>query len=148
MVYLISSLYVYPGCEILCMVAIIFTYGYLFMKLRQSRRVTHTASNSSSAPDFPSTTSENANSNTVIKKPKRLFVPTLIISTFLFFMLLPDQIYFYLYLRGIDVSSIVHDLFAISYCIAYASDAIIYIFLSPQVRKTLLKKIRLRSYAS
>ncbi|XP_057308063.1 galanin receptor 2b-like [Hydractinia symbiolongicarpus] len=148
MVYLISSLYVYPGCEILCMVAIVFTYGYLFTKLRKSRRVRHTASYSSSAPDFPSTTSGNSNSKIVIKKPKRFFVPTLIISTFLIFMLLPDQIYFYLYLRGIEVSSFVHDLFAISYCIAYASDAIVYIFLSSQVRMTLLKKIRLRNYTS
>ncbi|XP_057308065.1 uncharacterized protein LOC130645954 [Hydractinia symbiolongicarpus] len=149
MVYLISSLYVYPGCEILCMVAIVFTYGYLFMKLRQSRRVTHSASISSSAKSLPSGTTDKSNrSNASVKRSKRLFVPTFIILTFVIFMVLPDQVYFYLYLQDINVSSIVHDLFAISYCIAYASDAIVYIFMSPQVRMTLLKKIRLQSYAS
>lgn len=70
------------------------------------------------------------------------FIPTLLISTFLVFMVTPDLIYLFVGVIGDSQSPILLTACWISYAVSALSDAWIYLFMQRDVREALKKKLK------
>lgn len=124
-------IYFYPVAEYLFCIVALFTYGYIYKVMRCKRKINRV-------------TSSSIHSH---KRRKRLvgrigfFMPSLLILTFVLFVVIPEQTHFYYYLNDKPMTHTQDDIFAVAFSLAFLTDAIIYIFLSTHVRKALKKKV-------
>lgn len=112
---------------------VMFTYAYLFYHYRK-RRLNFTTSNDSS--DDTSVCAAFCSS--------KFYVVVLLMISFLLFLVIPHIVYLFFNL-SYELNDFYKDVFKVFYQISFLCDAIIYTFLHPDVRKTLLAKIWRRS---
>ena len=133
-------LYIYPTCDFIFVITSAVTYGYILRKININKRREKVQSyclNNSSHQSFVAR-------NNIRKKCRqkqrrsRLFVPSLIMITFILFIVLPDQVHFYTLMFNVVLPDVAYLLTFISYSISHASDVIIYVFLSPSLKRTLM----------
>ena len=129
----ILDIYIYPTFDILFIIIAFLTYSFIFHKFKQTRVSPTQNTNGMS-------TSAGQNIFKVFQK-SRFYIPVLLISTFIFFMAIPDLLN--LFIVNINGN---HDItlritLKISWALSYLSDAIIYIWIKPSVRKLLIKKL-------
>lgn len=134
-------LYIYPTCDFIYIFTAAVTYGYILRKINTNKKTEKQL-----AHFLKETSSGTASLNRKSirercrqgQKRSRLFVPSLIMITFILFIVLPDQVHFYFIMFGVKLPDIANSMTFISYSVSHASDVIIYVFLSPSLKKTLL----------
>ena len=130
-------MYVYPTLDLMFTIIAVVTYGSLFHRYRKARL----------PPTQQSTSGSNQKQESLLHvfQASKFYIPTLLIATFLLFMVIPDLLTPF----GITGSeeSLVYKFCIFSFGFGYLSDAIIYIFLSISVKKLLLKRWRIRRHA-
>ena len=127
--------YFFPIIEGIFIIIATITYCYIYSKFKEA------------APVFPkgTTITQNTNANERTVRKTNFFVPTLIIITFIIFVIAPDianLILFYITKTGTNLHSNILLLF---YVLGYICDATIYIFLQKNIRKLLFKKLGFRN---
>lgn len=124
--YRLCYQYMFPLIEFCFILIAVLVYGYVFVKLRSNpaHSVTHQ--------------SERGQSTRVTSG---FFIPTLVIITFILFAVLPDLIYFHAQIEGRKLSDQTECIVYAMYLFAMATDALIYVMLSPPLRNLLWKKI-------
>ena len=136
--------YIWIVLDHLHVIIALIAYGYLFAKLRASRRRT--------ARVGAAVTTNNNNLNVPgeqerhikLKKymsrlKKAFFLPTLFVLNFLLFTYTPDIIYFAYSYNQLAMSSAVSTLTFTMYVIGFLVDAGIYVFASRPIRRKLMK---------
>ena len=138
--HIVMALYFWPTTEITFIIVAVFTYSYLFTKIRANRyRLKQLVKQ---LPRMRSETDEAVNRRRNLKHiKKRFFLPSLLIATFVLFWFLPDLGEFIFMLKGVHVTSSQALIINIGYVLAMSSDALIYVFSSIPVRSRLLKYI-------
>lgn len=140
------SLYLFPTLELIFLLVTMLTYGYILIKLQEHNSQIEATSNTLlSAEQFQQNRLKKRNMSLTVHRKRRikgLILPSAIIVTFILFMVIPDQIYFYCYLHHKTMDNQLTTTLVYVYCTSYISDAFIYIFLSHHVRKTLSNKLR------
>jgi len=129
-----------PVLDILFSVLTCLTYGYLFHRIRKYRgnvkpyRQSTISSSTSSAIDIKQTN---------IKKIKRKFyLSTLLIVTFVLFWMVPNGIHYQYYKDSKAIPFRFHFFVDLLYPIALISDAFIYIFSLPSIRRQISRFYR------
>eukprot|EP00111_Clytia_hemisphaerica_P023102 TCONS_00067954-protein len=145
--------YVWPTCEMIFIIPAFITYGYVLHKIHMNRkrfagtvviamnRETITVDGESQAGSH---TSHHASRRNFIRILRGFFIPTLFVSTFLLFWVLPDMIYLGFALAGkqAEISEAINTSCAVLYALAPVSDALIYTFAFQPVRQRMLKVSR------
>lgn len=136
-VNILLSTYIYPTFDI-CFIFIAFiTYGFIFHKYKKTRVPPVTLERTKGRQNF-----------IAVFKASRFYIPVLLITTFLTFMVIGDMIYLVaVVINGNNSFTLIilcHILFALS----YLSDAIIYILIKPSVKKMLWRKFKLHTRLS
>jgi len=115
----------FPGFEIIFFSSAVITYSYIYSKFRKLSR----------------DPIRNASSSQSLKK-RKFFVPTLIIFTFFWFAIIPDQLHLFLfYIYGIGSTTFLNAILLL-YVIGFICDAVIYIFFQKTTYKILRKFLR------
>jgi len=136
----VMVLYFWPTTEITFIIVAVFTYSYLFAKIRTNRYQLKQLVKQ--LPRMRSETDKAVNRRRNLQYiKKRFYLPSLLIATFVLFWFFPDLVEFFFLLRGIDVTSLESLVINLGYVLAMATDALIYVFLSAPVRRHLLKYI-------
>ena len=127
-------MYIYPTMDFIFIIIAFVTYVFLFRKYRLSRI----------PPTQKSAPGSRKRRETALRvfRTSQFHVPVLLIATFLVFMIIPDLLNPF----GVTGSeeSLVYKFCIFSFGLAYLTDAVIYIFLSPAVKNLLLKNLRIR----
>ena len=123
--------YIFPTLEFSFVVLTIITYSYIFHKFKKSRVIPTTSG---------SDMKQNVNAFTAFRNSK-FFISVLLILTFLLFMVIPDLVYLFVGTVGGNKSPVLLTACWISYAISNLADACIYIFLQPDVKRHLWKKL-------
>ena len=116
--------YPFPIIEGMFLMVAISSYSYIYNKFKNRNN------------------NEIKNKNSIKSKfrKRNFFAPTLIICTFIIFVLSPDIANLFLFYIT-DIGSSYHaNIMLLCYVIGYILDAIIYIFLQERVRRKLIKK--------
>jgi len=131
--YRLCYRYMFPLIEFCFILIALLVYGYVFVKLRwnRNRRVIY-------HPENDGQTSGASQSSRV---PTGFFVPTLVILTFVLIAILPDLIYFHAQVVGRKLSDQTECTVYGLYLLAMATDALIYVMLSPPLRNLIRRKI-------
>lgn len=152
----VCYLVLYPSLEIVFLVVATITYSYIIRTswrfYRKTRRVCGLRDHPRPLDhaNMPPTKPCSVQSVVVPKKQRssgehsfqrKLLLPTLLILTFVIFMVIPDMVYMFQHLsdskkqQNKNFKSVIFT----AYFIAFTLDAIIYIFLYPPVRKLFLR---------
>ena len=156
----LAYLFIFPIFEVLFIICAVVSYTGIYYIVKAHHRSSSTLENNEypvSTPSTPrvstastvtlttgnhtegrkvSTMSTATLDNTTVRM--RLRIPTLLIATFMVFMVLPDLIYLgYLMAAQKPVPQWVENLTWMLYGISFTCDAVIYIFLQADVRKEL-----------
>ncbi|XP_057308061.1 melanocyte-stimulating hormone receptor-like [Hydractinia symbiolongicarpus] len=131
----ICYLYLYPTADVIFLVAAIYTYFFALKKMRHNKILA------------PPMRCQNWRSvkEIKVKQYKGLLAVTLIISTFLVFIVSMDQMIFYSILLDINLSIYLETYMFVSYNIGFSTDVFIYIFVVPAVKRAFRKKILRRT---
>ena len=130
------GVYFYPICNILFLLLASFTYIFMFWTYKNSQRIKQRRPRSTVGQ---TTTFAPNHKQTLIKVflQSRFYISVLIILTYVLFSTIPNCIYL-LYKYAIkSKSQIPWHIMATLYSFTYLSDAVIYIFMQPRVRKLL-----------
>ena len=133
--------YVFPVLELVFLATAAVTYSYIYYIFKRQKKIS-----GANLRRQNSVKSENRNQNDPrrpkpqkARKPK-LYIPSLIILTFLIFIVVPDIVYLVVDKKDKNID------FAITIRLMYMtclmSDAVIYIFLQRHVRKELKRRLR------
>lgn len=114
----------FPLFEIIFFTVAVMTYTYIYSKYRLLLR----------------NPVGNRNRSNAFGKPK-FFVPTLIIFTFFFFAIIPDQLHLFLFYIYDIGSKLLLNIILTLYVIGFICDAVIYIFFQRTTRQILRMKI-------
>ena len=140
-------LYIWPITESIFLLIAFGTYGYIIRMIYNNNR-----SNSIKTIILQSNISIDA---TTVKPKARsiysnsaFYLPTLLILTFVFLQVVPDVIIFFVMISGRTVSAGVSAGVFITYMFSILTDAIIYILLSPFVKRIFIRKIICGLYTS
>ncbi|XP_057311188.1 galanin receptor type 1-like [Hydractinia symbiolongicarpus] len=125
----LTIMYLFPVCEGTFLLIAIFTYAYFYKKVRRNR-IRHSVAVSSVTAGV----SEGENRRQK-QRNNGLYVPTLIVITFVFFVILPDQVFFVTTILHIRISHLILNIMGVGYALGFILDAIIYVFLCSQVRR-------------
>lgn len=147
----LTTVYFFTPFDVTFILIAFLSYGYLFKTL-QHMKMQRQRSTPSTEASSPVTSPLNGEPKYTPRGSKRkairakttinvLFIPSWIIATYLIFITVPDQIYFYHYVLNKVPEETWHEIIGFMYCFGFISDAMIYIFLSPAVRNTLLRLI-------
>lgn len=134
----VAYAYVFPVCDILFVIIASICYFYISKRLKIKRR-------NSLPVALIALSSKRKESN--VKKTKRqngyyLLLPTLLITTFVIFIEIPDLLFFVLYLKKVKISFTVDISCRIAYGIGYCSDAFIYTLLSTNIKNWIAEKLK------
>ena len=139
-VHSILALYFWPITEGTFLVVALFTYTYLFIRIRRNRK--NFSKIMKSVQRTRSETQEAIFRRRNLKRILRKFyVPSLLIATFILFWIFPDMVEFVKMVQGEPVSSEVSLVINICYALAMFSDALIYVFSTLPIRKYLYECI-------
>lgn len=131
----------YPVLEFAFLIIAFFTYGFIFHKYKQTRIIPAVTVNNNKIQ-------KRRRSTVDIFRKSRFYVPLLLILTFAVFMIGADLTYLFVVTLG-DVSeetaTFVYNGCFISYTISNLADAYIYIFMNPEVKRLLFKKLHIAS---
>ncbi|XP_057306383.1 melanocyte-stimulating hormone receptor-like [Hydractinia symbiolongicarpus] len=128
----ICYLYLYPIVDMIFLVAALYTYFFALKKMRHNNKIL--------APPMGYKRKRTAKVIKV-KQYKGLLAVTLIISTFLVFIVSMDQMIFYSILLDINLGIYLETYMFVSYNIGFSTDVFIYICMVPAVMKAFRKKI-------
>ena len=124
--------YVYPTLGISFTLVALLTYNLIFRTLKESNRKISSVGNLHVKGKYR-------------EFKKHYFVPALLISTFLLFMVIPALVYIFVGIIYNKPSQTLSTVCWISYALSNLVDAVIYIFFLPDVRALLLRMINSRS---
>ena len=127
-------IYIWPIIAAVFLVVAFGTYGYVIRKVYVHNK------NASSFKIMLSRTNSHTNSPSIFKQPA-FYVPTCLILTFVLLQVVPDLIIFFFLASGQPVSENVVNGVFVTYMISILLDAVIYIFISPYVKRMLIKKL-------
>jgi 7 transmembrane receptor (rhodopsin family). len=119
-----------PVLDVLFLILICLTYGYLFHRIRVSQRSVQPQDNLSGF---------TSNHTTVHKLKRKFYFPTLLIISFILFWMLPNWIHYYYYTNDRKIPSTFHVIIDMCYSFAIVFDAFIYIFSLPNIRMQFLR---------
>ena len=126
----ILDMFVYPIFDFIFIIIALLTYGFIFHRYKQTR----------TPPTQNSSYIASPNAFQVFVK-SRFYIPVLLISTFIVFMAIPEIIHLsFIYMErkpGVRLRTILK----IFWALTYLSDAFIYIWMKPSVKKLLLRKL-------
>ena len=124
--------YVYPTFDLLCIFIVVICFNYIFhiYKKTQTRSRYRTRGSTRRTSVF------------YVFLKSRFYTVFLLIFTFLIFVIIPDLIYLFIIIRNNGILKSPNGTLLILYHISFLSDAWIYIFLQPPVRRLLWKKLR------
>lgn len=154
----VCYIYIFPICELIFIIVALITYTYVikiaFIMFRKRRRIgvvvnqvvyndqlSQISTCNSTVSTTTTTTTQHRMKKRVMFREPAFYVPTLLIMTFIVFMVIPDLIYLFAVLNFISITEEFRAGIFMTYFVSFTCDAVIYIFLSPPVRKTLLKKL-------
>lgn len=126
-----ATIYYLPLVEVIVLLIAILTYGYFYKQMQRHKRQRPSVSRSE-------TTKQNTAGEVQVKEKHRtggFYVPALIMITFVVFIILPDQVYFFTTILNVKIPDYVVQILSLAYIFAYISDGMIYIFLSVPVRR-------------
>ena len=141
--------YLFPICEGVFLIIAIVTYCYIIhtaLRSRQSRKkvnvISHIVPVRSSIPQISQRTTKDVEKHRgrTFFKNSTFYVPTLLIITFIIFMILPDLVYMFSLYGAFSVNRNGKAIIFLTYFFSFTVDAFIYIFLSPAVRRAFMKK--------
>lgn len=139
------TFYCWPICECSFIVVALATYGYFLKKIKSHRVTQQSLSLQQSNIETQATSDLSASvqrSASRFRQAARGFtLPTLLISTYLIFWVFPDMFYLVSILHEKTYPAAVQSVFTVMYMLAFASDAVIYIFGYKPVRNLLRKKL-------
>jgi len=139
--------YIWPAEEFLFISVACPVYFYIFVRLHENRRKTTKTLKALQNVDKVHLTLQPSNSaskrwrtrDAIVRKVKKnLFIPTLLIATFVLFWIVPDQMEFFSHIKGVTHSPDVYFFINLSYILAVCSDALIYTFGIPSIKKYVL----------
>ena len=119
--------YFFPTLEFAFVILAVITYGFIFHRFKVTR-----------AP--PTCCIEQLSLYQVFRK-SRFYISVLIILTFLIFMVIPDLIYLFVGIINGNETETLSVCCWISYAVSNLLDAWIYIYMQPEIRNLLLRKV-------
>ena len=129
--------YFYTGLDIGFIFLAVSSHGYIFNKYRQSKRDPVITRKSSVHPH------RKEESLWKVFRKSRFYISALLIMTFLFMVVLPKLVYFFIF-NHID-DGLCKTLLAVGvaflYHFSFLLDVVIYVFLHPHLKRVLLKKL-------
>ena len=129
--------YWYPTFHFFFIILTVTTYVIIFRHFKRSRVAPH---NFNVQPGHAKSLSAFR-----IFLKSRFYTVVLLIGTYVLLVVIPDLVYlFYGYLQNNDKKYLLEIICYLSYTIEGSTDAYIYIFLQPSVRRLLWKKLRMR----
>lgn len=140
----VCYLFLFPAVELMFLVIGLFVYGYVLVKLHSnsSRQIPYTISNSNSSGRNNRNDISLAHSEREQRKKLKAFImPSLFVLTFILFAIVPDQLYFYALLTGVKLPESIMLLVPLFYNFAMSSDALVYVLMSPPLRKFVKQKL-------
>ena len=132
--------YFYFIFGMVCIVVSTFTYAYIARKIYDNKI--------NEDKQISAVTSiDGAISNAKKRKIllQSLYLPILLLVTFLLFVIIPEILYFYYDLNDMQMSDQLYTFLTTSYFVAYTSDVFIYVLGSKYIRRTILRRIGIRS---
>lgn len=138
----IVSMYMWPCTEILFLLTAMITYSYLMRKLYNNRKQIRKLKKDLEKQETNySVTIRRVQS---LRKTKRgVYVPALLIITFVLFWMVPDQIDFYHAITDREIKPFLNVAINVCYVLAIILDAFIYIFTLKSVRKLFCRYLQL-----
>eukprot|EP00111_Clytia_hemisphaerica_P017971 TCONS_00053198-protein len=133
-------LFFWPTSELAFLLVAIIVYVYLFQKIRRNRKSRPTIStvhNVSSAG--PTKTTGTGPQSLAKGRRKRLYLPTLLVATFILLWIIPDQTEFIFIMRKHPPPPYFAFLINVLITCALCSDAVIYIFGIVEIKRRILK---------
>ena len=137
--HVILDMYIYPIFDIVFIIIAVLTYGFIFHKYKQTRN----------PPTENTTSTSNYRRPNVLRvfQNSRFYIPVLLITTFIFFMAIPEMIHLCLVVSNGNHFDPLKTILTILWALSYFSDAIIYIWMKPSVKRVLLRKLGIRRRA-
>ena len=131
--------YFYFIFGVLCIGVSAATYAYIAQKIYYNKINEDKQISAITAADC---TISNAKKRKILLQS--LYLPVLLLVTFLLFVIIPEIVYFYYDLNNLQMSDHLYMLLTVSYFIAYMSDVFIYILGSKYIRRTILRRFGIR----
>ena len=134
-------IYIWPFIEIVFLVIACGTYGYIFRKIYKRNRTIHVFRAAKSKSGIGSVSIVTRKRNNRIFMQSAFYLPTVLILTFVLLQVVPDLAIFSVLLSGRNVPDHVFNIAFMTYMISILLDAVIYILLSPDVKRILIRKL-------
>lgn len=128
----ILDMYIYPIFDVLFILIACVTYGFIFHLYKRTR-----------VPPARTSSSEPPPSAFQVFKASRFYIAVLLMTTFIFFMAIPEMIHLSVVVISGYHYTPLKIVLTILWALSYFSDAIIYIWMKPSVRKLMKKKLGL-----
>eukprot|EP00111_Clytia_hemisphaerica_P021205 TCONS_00062460-protein len=130
--------YFYFVFGVLCIVVSLITYSYILRKIYVNKTL-----------EANQVSSISSSHQEQVKQWKKLiqsmYLPVLLLISFFIFVIIPEITYFIYDLHQLEMSDALSTVLTTSYFIAYTSDVFIYVLGSKHIRKTLLRKLKVRN---
>jgi len=120
---MIAKEYVWPLSDGLFLIVAFVTYTYFLKKIKENRNKVKQITSSV-------TTKKSLRSRTLLKS---FFVPSILIGTFILFIVIPDQVFFWYNLLEVSMHIDVEISITMLFKLCYLSDAVVYIFLQKEI---------------
>ena len=131
--------YFYFIFGIICIVVSAFTYTFIAKRIYDNKISEDKQISAISSVD---NTISNAKKRKILLKS--LYLSGLFLVTFLFFVIIPEILYFYYDLKSLKMSKQLSTLLTASYFVAYTSDVFIYVLFSKYIRRIILRRFGFR----
>lgn len=135
--------YFYPTLEFLFLIIALLTYIMIFNKFNKTSKNLSLSATRIASPLKITRTQPPGESLSKFKRFRDsfFFLPSLLVSTFILFMIVPDLVYLFIGIIHGNATDVLKNACWISYAISNLIDAVLYIFLLKDVRCFLLKRI-------
>ena len=142
-VLVICVVYIWPCLDATFLLAAFTTYTYFFKKIRENMKLRECYNNNTSA-ERNNKAKIAANERTDKKMKRGFFTPTLLIVSFILFVVIPDQVFFWYFISSELPSSNIELLLVCCYQFSWIVDAVIYIFFQREIFREVKKIFRRR----
>lgn len=133
--HIILDIYVYPMFGLLFIITASIAYGFIFYKFNETRI----------PPPIESSRGTRGRilrpSVVAVFQKSLFFIPVLLVSTFIIFMVIPEWIHLFEVVLNKNDDLTINTILRFLWTLSYFCDAIIYIWLKPSVKRLLKKKI-------
>ena len=149
-----NSVFLWPIVEIIVMLYSIPVYIYILRKMSKNRKVDKSVKLQLSNSSSSGLSKEAGGDNTKRMQNRystRMFkgivhLPFLLVTTFLTFWLIPDQIIFFTKLFDVKISTEVWFVMGLSFAVGFITDPVLYVLLSKEFRKVIRRFFRRNKY--